>query len=255
MKIENILVLFALVILTSSSETKGVLNVLPTIVTPFTLQREGMSNSSPVFSLVNENGNSEPDSANHLSPNPEAAVSTTPYVTDCNNLLQKESVTDTGNKDDMAVTNQITTSPTTAKNAFNTISQDNADATPTSYGITPIQSPAHLSTPELTSTQPLATDQPHKTATVHAPAGLPHREFPPELNVGDEDQGPPLPSPLDPLLAGLVSIFIITTAVISIVLFLKMVRRTNHPEFHHLQDLPMDDLMEDTPLSRCTYTY
>ncbi|XP_060784777.1 uncharacterized protein si:ch73-344o19.1 isoform X1 [Neoarius graeffei] len=73
-----------------------------------------------------------------------------------------------------------------------------------------------------------------------------------ELDVGDEDKVPS-PSPLDPLLAGLISIFIISTAVLSIVLFLKLRQHSGHPEFHRLQDLPMDDLLEDTPLSRYSY--
>lgn len=46
-------------------------------------------------------------------------------------------------------------------------------------------------------------------------------------------------SPLDPLLAGLLSVFIVTTAIVFVVLFLKFRQRTNHPEFHRLQDLPM----------------
>lgn len=99
-------------------------------------------------------------------------------------------------------------------------------------------------------------------------------------------------SPLDPLLAALVSIFIICTAMVSAVLFLRFRQRSEHPEFHRLQDLPMvslgtklswisplflysilyesnetilenthlnsvslyqDDLLEDTPLSRYSY--
>ncbi|XP_075876887.1 uncharacterized protein LOC142884837 [Nelusetta ayraudi] len=93
-------------------------------------------------------------------------------------------------------------------------------------------------------------------ATGGGPAGPTRQEAPSELNVGDEDpSGRRLrpTSPLDPLLAGLLSVFIVTTAFIFIVLFLKFRQRTNHPEFHRLQDLPMDDLMEDTPLSRYTY--
>ncbi|XP_074543906.1 uncharacterized protein LOC141803803 [Halichoeres trimaculatus] len=92
------------------------------------------------------------------------------------------------------------------------------------------------------------------SAPGRAPAGPTHKEVPSELNVGDEDHKQPRSSsPLDPLLAGLLSVFIVTTAIVFIVLFLKFRQRTNHPEFHRLQDLPMDDLMEDTPLSRYSY--
>ncbi|KAK3546257.1 hypothetical protein QTP70_025173, partial [Hemibagrus guttatus] len=81
-----------------------------------------------------------------------------------------------------------------------------------------------------------------------------NQDGPSELDVGDEDSDKgPSPSPLDPLLAGLISIFIISTALLSIVLFLKFRQQSGHPEFHRLQDLPMDDLMEDTPLSRYSY--
>nr|XP_023650300.1 dentin sialophosphoprotein-like isoform X3 [Paramormyrops kingsleyae] len=58
---------------------------------------------------------------------------------------------------------------------------------------------------------------------------------------------------LDPLLAGLVSVFILTAAVITLLLFLKFRRRNNQPEFRRLQDLPMDDMMEDAPLSMYSY--
>nr|XP_057923771.1 uncharacterized protein LOC131125857 [Doryrhamphus excisus] len=84
------------------------------------------------------------------------------------------------------------------------------------------------------------------------PAGPHHLEVPSELNVGDEEHKR-LHSPLNPLLAGLLCVFIVTTAVVFIILFMRFRQRTNNPEFHRLQDLPMDDLMEDTPLSRYTY--
>lgn len=47
------------------------------------------------------------------------------------------------------------------------------------------------------------------------------------------------PTTLDPLLAGLVSAFIITAVIITLLLFLKLRRRDNRPEFRRLQDLPM----------------
>ncbi|XP_078120670.1 uncharacterized protein LOC144526851 [Sander vitreus] len=104
--------------------------------------------------------------------------------------------------------------------------------------------------------QPTTTGRPLTSAPRRGPAGPTHREVPSELNIGDEElKGPRYrsSSPLDPLLAGLLSVFIVTTAIVFVILFLKFRQRTNHPEFHRLQDLPMDDLMEDTPLSRYTY--
>ncbi|XP_068594382.1 mucin-7-like [Cebidichthys violaceus] len=106
------------------------------------------------------------------------------------------------------------------------------------------------------SAQPTTAGHPLTSAPGRGPAGPTYQEVPSELNVGDEDRKGPRyrsRSPLDPLLAGLLSVFIVTTAIVFVILFLKFRQRTNHPEFHRLQDLPMDDLMEDTPLSRYTY--
>ncbi|XP_066538212.1 uncharacterized protein si:ch73-344o19.1 [Hoplias malabaricus] len=90
------------------------------------------------------------------------------------------------------------------------------------------------------------------TATGHVPLDNPHQEGASELDVGDEGKVPHA-SPWDPLLAALVSIFIVSTALVSVMLFLKFRQQSEHPEFHRLQDLPMDDLLEDTPLSRYSY--
>ncbi|XP_014047199.1 putative uncharacterized protein DDB_G0290521 isoform X4 [Salmo salar] len=272
MNIENNLLLCALVIFTSSSETKGQSISLPPVVTPGALQHEGMSIASPVLPLVNEDEEEpqpEPSPAKQTSPDQTNGAPTKPAFIDGDRLLQSESVTDAGDWDDMAVTNQMTTSlPTPAPaHTVNTVTatQDNATLTdttpPPSHVFTPIQSSVQPSTPALTPapTQTLPTEDPKTSGPVHVPASPPHQEVPSELTVGDE--GPQLQSPLDPLLASLVSIFIITTAIVSVVLFLKFRQRTDHPDFHRLQDLPMsclpvqDDLMEGTPLSRYTYSY
>ncbi|KAK6302826.1 hypothetical protein J4Q44_G00271810 [Coregonus suidteri] len=315
MKIENNLLLCALVTFTSSSETKGQSTVLPPVVTPGALQHEGVSTASPVIPLVNEDEDQgpEPGPAKQTSPDQANGAPTKPAFIDGDRLLQSEFVTD-----DMAVTNQMTTSPPAPAHTVNTVTatQDNAtlvaapdcssssspvkrtfpaglpstlgditshpstlggttypgpagghlttstppvlDTTPPpSHVLTPIQSSVQPSTPALTPdpTQTLTPEHPKTSTPAHvpAPAGQPHQEVPSELTVEDEDKGPHLHSPLDPLLASLVSIFIVTTAVVSVGLFLKFRQRTDHPEFHRLQDLPMDDLMEDTPLSRYTY--
>ncbi|KAG5275970.1 hypothetical protein AALO_G00126510 [Alosa alosa] len=72
-----------------------------------------------------------------------------------------------------------------------------------------------------------------------------------ELNVGD-DEGSSKGVP-DPLLAGLVSVFVVAAAIVSLLVFLKFRNRNERPEFRRLQDLPMDDMMEDTPLSMYSY--
>ncbi|KAM6948702.1 uncharacterized protein FYW47_016655 [Aplochiton taeniatus] len=114
------------------------------------------------------------------------------------------------------------------------------------------ETPSQPSTPAPVPsiTQAPSTGRTQPSAPAHVPAGPVQSE----LNVGDEDSTPHRSSSLlDPLLAGLVSVFIVTTGIISVVLFLKFRQRIDHPEFHRLQDLPMDDLMEDTPLSRFSY--
>ncbi|KAI3375206.1 hypothetical protein L3Q82_021707 [Scortum barcoo] len=95
-----------------------------------------------------------------------------------------------------------------------------------------------------TDTSQPTTGRPLTSAPGRGPVGPTHQEVPPELNVGDEGEtsrGPATAqaSPLDPLLAGLLSVFIVTTAIVFVILFLKFRQRTNHPEFHRLQDLPM----------------
>ncbi|XP_038151040.1 endochitinase A1-like [Cyprinodon tularosa] len=134
----------------------------------------------------------------------------------------------------------------------------------TSKTVSTVSSPTVQTAREESSTSLTSTMQPQSAVTTHttalsqtlafvlAPVGPTHREFPSELNIGDEDlkgSHHGSSSPLDPLLASLLSVFIVATAVVFAVLFLKFRKRMNNPEFHRLQDLPMDDLMEDTPLS------
>ncbi|XP_043984960.1 cell wall protein DAN4-like [Gambusia affinis] len=76
-----------------------------------------------------------------------------------------------------------------------------------------------------------------------------HAESSPKLTMeGSNSHDSPRP-----LLVGLVSAFIIAAIVITLLLFLKFRRRQNGPRFHRLQDLPMDDMMEETPLSMYSY--
>ncbi|XP_043989097.1 uncharacterized protein si:ch73-344o19.1 isoform X3 [Gambusia affinis] len=135
---------------------------------------------------------------------------------------------------------------------------DGLSSAPTAASSTPQQATSlkYSPTGEAHSTFSSGATTPASTAHTPAPGWVPvgptHQEFPSELNIGDDDSKGSRrhsSSPLDPLLAGLLSVFIVTTAVVFTVLFFKFRQRVNHPEFHRLQDLPMDDLMEDTPLS------
>ncbi|KAI5090451.1 hypothetical protein C0J45_19312 [Silurus meridionalis] len=60
-----------------------------------------------------------------------------------------------------------------------------------------------------------------------------------ELNVGDDTEYSV--TSMDPLLVGLVSVFVVTAAVVSLLIFLKFRRRNERPEFRRLQDLPMNN--------------
>uniref|UniRef100_A0AAV2KTC1 Uncharacterized protein n=1 Tax=Knipowitschia caucasica TaxID=637954 RepID=A0AAV2KTC1_KNICA len=94
------------------------------------------------------------------------------------------------------------------------------------------------------STTQLSSSKKPETHKVNTPS---------PLNVGEDTTVVHEVPALDPLLAGLVSAFIIAAVIITLLLFLKLRRRDSRPEFRRLQDLPMDDMMEDTPLSMYSY--
>ncbi|KAJ7992917.1 hypothetical protein DPEC_G00267050 [Dallia pectoralis] len=78
-------------------------------------------------------------------------------------------------------------------------------------------------------------------------------DTPSELNVVNGQPISHNDPALDPLQAGLVSAFIVSAALITLLLFIRKWRQNQQPEFRRLQDLPMDDMMEDTPLSMYSY--
>ncbi|XP_056328373.1 mucin-2 [Danio aesculapii] len=144
--------------------------------------------------------------------------------------------------DSEASTAPTSISPSEGHQSVNTSASSVSQITQTAPPITP----TYPQTSQLTLTSSLKSTGP----------GLEDQDEPSELDVGDQESGKVQhrpASPLDPLLAALVTIFIICTAMVSAVLFLRFRQRSEHPEFHRLQDLPMDDLLEDTPLSRYTY--
>ncbi|KAI9547785.1 hypothetical protein NQZ68_015051 [Dissostichus eleginoides] len=111
-----------------------------------------------------------------------------------------------------------------------------------------LQPDEHPETP--TKPQLETTSNPPSSPTAKAE---PLAKLPSQLIVGGDTTVVRDSPTLDPLLAGLVSAFIITAVIITLLLFLKLRRRDNRPEFRRLQDLPMDDMMEDTPLSMYSY--
>ncbi|CAJ1060057.1 proline-rich receptor-like protein kinase PERK8 isoform X1 [Xyrichtys novacula] len=79
-----------------------------------------------------------------------------------------------------------------------------------------------------------------------------HLGTPPQLHVGG-DMVIHESSSMDPLLTGLVTAFTITAVFFSLLLFHRLRRRQRGSEFSRLQDVSMDDVMEDTPLSMYNY--
>lgn len=132
---------------------------------------------------------------------------------------------------------QTTLSSTTVTTT--TLSTSTSSTSSSHVATTPASQPSSTAHPTTTSSPP------------SSPSARTHADSPSQLNVGgDAKKDSPA---LDPLLAGLVSAFIITAVIITLLLFLKLRRRDNRPEFRRLQDLPMDDMMEDTPLSMYNY--
>ncbi|MGH0140909.1 UNVERIFIED_CONTAM: hypothetical protein FKN15_073030 [Acipenser sinensis] len=74
--------------------------------------------------------------------------------------------------------------------------------------------------------------------------------LPPPLVVSSQS---PASTSMEPLVAGLISLFIVVLGLVSTLLYLRFQQRRVRPEFRRLQDLPMDDMMEDTPLSLYSY--
>ncbi|MCJ8743558.1 hypothetical protein PDJAM_G00095350 [Pangasius djambal] len=135
---------------------------------------------------------------------------------------------------------QITTSPlaktTQSRGKFSTVTTNGTSAPTTTTTTTTTTTITTTQTTEFSSTPVLAK------ARVDSPS---------ELNVGDDTEYSS--TSMDPLLAGLVSVFVVTAAIVALLIFLKFRHRNERPEFRRLQDLPMDDMMEDTPLSMYSY--
>lgn len=145
----------------------------------------------------------------------------------------------------IAPTPELTPPSTTSSTTTTTITSTTSTTTSTTVSST--------STTTTTTAQQSTKAPAVKDLTTHLGSSAVKAVSPSQLNVGKETsvvhEGPTL----DPLLAGLVSAFIIAAVIITLLLFLKLRRRDSRPEFRRLQDLPMDDMMEDTPLSMYSY--
>ncbi|XP_035189503.1 flocculation protein FLO11-like [Oxyura jamaicensis] len=112
--------------------------------------------------------------------------------------------------------------------------------------------------PPVTSSATSVATSPTSTSTLGHPLE-PMHEKASVLDVGD-DENPELPSsPLadttraDPLVITVISVFIVMVGILGLVGFLRYRQHNSRMEFRRLQDLPMDDMMEDTPLSLYSY--
>ncbi|XP_032428538.1 uncharacterized protein YMR317W-like [Xiphophorus hellerii] len=169
--------------------------------------------------------------SNHTTPLHDAITSSTPS----NNSTQNETSSPTSVSAPNATTAAAATAASTVStSAFNATSSRDATTYQPSTA-------ANQATSKLSSVN--ATTLPNITST--------QAESSPQLTIKGSNS-PDSPR-LDPLLVGLVSAFIIAAIVITLLLFLKFRRRQSGPQFHRLQDLPMDDMMEETPLSMYSY--
>uniref|UniRef100_A0A1A8P0K7 Mucin 12, cell surface associated n=1 Tax=Nothobranchius rachovii TaxID=451742 RepID=A0A1A8P0K7_9TELE len=121
-----------------------------------------------------------------------------------------------------------------------TIPTPKPSSSPKAPSIHPPADTSQSSTHPETST----TSSPNITSSTQTKV---HSESSSHLNVGGSTAENNDSPAFDPLMAGLVSAFVITAIIITLLLFLKLRQRQNGPAFHRLQEVPMDD-MEETPL-------
>ncbi|XP_073499696.1 uncharacterized protein [Phyllobates terribilis] len=111
-----------------------------------------------------------------------------------------------------------------------------------------------FTTTTVTSQEPSSAATPSTTAPHTTRAEV--QRGPSVLEVGDEKDLTSYHSrnSSNPLFVMIVSVFTIMVLMVVVVVgFHQYKKRNNRTEFRRLQDLPMDDMMEDTPLSLYSY--
>ncbi|XP_062437669.1 mucin-5AC-like [Rhea pennata] len=146
-------------------------------------------------------------------------------------------------------TETSTMEPQTTSAPFSTKGSMSSATTSSAATVTLVVTTSTASSTAAVSTSASALKQP--VELVHEKASV--------LDVGD-DKNPELPSfPLaettraDPLVIAVISVFIVMVGILGLVAFLRYRQHNSRMEFRRLQDLPMDDMMEDTPLSLYSY--
>ncbi|XP_034533157.1 mucin-2-like isoform X2 [Notolabrus celidotus] len=138
--------------------------------------------------------------------------------------------------------------PDPLKPATSTTGPTKSRTTPSNSSLDPTASPKYGLNETFSGDPPTSSAPPPSTL-----AARPPKDTPPQLHVGGDTLVVHESSSVEPLLTGLVSAFIITAVFVTLLLFLKLRSRENRSEFTRLQDVSMDDMMEDTPLSVYSY--
>ncbi|XP_068174688.1 uncharacterized protein [Antennarius striatus] len=216
----------------------------------------GTISEAPVTVFVPASGfNNTSQAVTSRSPNDPGTNSSSSVTVSLSNSSTTEetntSVTleaDADNETTMQSNQSITVSA--SKPAATTTSVVNRSSAASST--TSSQEPPSSASPSLRPSQNTLQTKKHpetfsaaqQTSTVTTPSSSSaqakvHADTPSQLNVGGDTTIAHESPTLDPLLAGLVSAFIITAVIVTLLLFFKLRRRDNRPEFRRLQDLPM----------------
>ncbi|XP_051730643.1 uncharacterized protein LOC127502117 [Ctenopharyngodon idella] len=243
-------------------------------------RRDGVRDVNMTSSLQPETppvSNQTQSSTNHTTstePTPHTDTTTEKVANSsapAENVSFSGNITDSRNESDVSPMNNQTTvtmvRPTTPATVLpSTIHESTSIIHITTFHPTPTETTRapEATRPESTSAHPKQTSSP--TTSSFTAAAFPavstqmstssspvqakaHVDTPSALNVGDDDNK----VSTDPLLAGLVSAFVVVAAIVSVLIFLKFRNTNDGPEFRRLQDLPMDDMLEDAPLSMYSY--
>ncbi|XP_066181054.1 uncharacterized protein [Sylvia atricapilla] len=147
----------------------------------------------------------------------------------------------------VGATEESTVEPRTSPAPISIIQSTSSATASSTVTVTPLMtgptSASTAATPTSTPTLAQSSEPRHEKASV--------------LNVGDDDNSE-LPNlagkaRADPLVITVISVFIVMVGILGLVGFLRYRQHNNRMEFRRLQDLPMDDMMEDTPLSLYSY--
>ncbi|XP_073672666.1 uncharacterized protein [Garra rufa] len=233
-------------------------------------RRDGVADVNVTLTLGSDQTQSSTNITNSTEPTPHTDTTTTGMLVNISspaeNISFSENITDSRNGSDVSPVNNetavttvkpTTLPPSTTHEPTSGVHISTLHPTSTAAGTSrapDTSSPESTSarsrrrsTPPASSTTTQTTQMTASSSPVQAKA---HADTPSALNVGDDDNSQ---ATTDPLLAGLVSAFVVVAAIVSVLIFLKFRNTNGSPEFRRLQDLPMDDMLEDAPLSMYSY--